>query len=244
MSESNQPEAIGDILQGFLRNHIPIPEPAAAPAPVQPAKAPAVVPIAHEEDDLPPGRYDFDLSEFPLFRFYRPSLNKHDPRIPLVYTDTISGKDGQPVPRRWQLYAGAFGFGGSSAHALLFDLFQIWAEHGFRGTHIQFGTLRSLYQRRGDRHPSARDYTRLRHDIEVLRGYDFHCTNAFWDKERQRYVDMNWRLFGAVFYFKEKPDNRQLVLPFGFIEVSCDGRGHLSGKHARRIATEPTWLRC
>jgi hypothetical protein len=31
---------------------------------------------------------------------------------------------------------------------------------------------------------------------------------------------MNWRLFGAVFYFKEKPDNRQLVLPFGFIEVS------------------------
>ena len=41
--------------------------------------------------------------------------------------------------------------------------------------------------------------------MDILRGYDFHCKNAFWDHRRRAYVDMNWRLFGAVFYFKERP---------------------------------------
>ncbi len=170
--------------------------------------------------ELPAGRWDVDLSEFPLFRYHKNRLAKHDPRQPLDYTDTITGKDNQPVSRAWKLYAGAFGFGGPSAQALLFDLFQLYAEQGFRGTQIQFGTIRALFQRRGNRNPSARDYARLRRDIDILRGYDFHCQNAFWDRQKQAYVDMRWGLFGAVFYFKEKPNDEQQQLPFGFIEVS------------------------
>jgi hypothetical protein len=53
----------------------------------------------------------------------------------------------------------------------------------------------------------------------ILRGYDIHCKNAFWSRDRQAYVDMNWRLFGAVFYFKPAPHDLE-QLPFGFIEVS------------------------
>lgn len=60
----------------------------------------------------------------------------------------------------------------------------------------------------------------MRRDLDILRGYDFHCKNAFWDRERMAYADMNWRLFGSVFYFKERPGNSQDQLPFGFIEVS------------------------
>jgi hypothetical protein len=56
--------------------------------------------------------------------------------------------------------------------------------------------------------------------MDILRGYDFHCRNAFWDQKRRAYVDMNWRLFGSVFYFKEQAIGGGEELPFGFIEVS------------------------
>jgi hypothetical protein len=165
------------------------------------------------------GRYDFDLAEFPLFHFHKQSPGR-SAREPLTYTDTITGKDGRPVTREWKAYPGPFGFGGPSTQVLLYDLLQLYAEQGARGTQIQFGTLRSLFLRRGERNPSVRDYQRLRRDIDVLRGYDFHCKDAFWDRERQAYVDMNWRLFGSVFYFKERPGSGQEQLPFGFLEVS------------------------
>jgi hypothetical protein len=106
--------------------------------------------------------------------------------------------------------------------------FKSFAEHDFwcnrpgqggEGSQIQFGTLRALLQRRGERNPSSRDYDRMRRDIDVLRGYDFHCKNAFWDVRRRSYVDMNWRLFGSVFYFRPSLDGDD-EHPFGFLEVS------------------------
>jgi hypothetical protein len=103
---------------------------------------------------------------------------------------------------------------------LLFDLFQLYIEQGARGSQIQFGTLRSLFQRHTKRHPSKKDYLRMERDMDILRGYDFHCQNAFWDRKRQAYVSMKWRLFGAVFYFKSSPDDIEQELPFGFIEAS------------------------
>lgn len=168
--------------------------------------------------ELPHGQYDFDLAEFPLFR-----LGKDAPvndREPVVYTDTIKGENDTPVARTWKTYPGPFGFGGSTTQLLLFDLLQLYVEQGARGSQIQFGTLRSLFQRHTDRHPSKKDYERLRRDLDILRGYDFHCQNAFWDRKRRAYVNMNWRLFGAVFYFKPSPDQAHDEMPFGFIEVS------------------------
>ena len=165
------------------------------------------------------GRFDFDLAEFPLFRFYKNSPGKLD-REPLVYEDTIRGRDGEPVAREWRAYPGPFGFGGPSTQVLLYDLLQLYAEQGARGSQLLFGTIRSLLQRRGERNPSKRDYERVRRDMDILRGYDFHCRNAFWDHRRRAYVDMKWRLFGSVFYFKETPLGGSEELPYGFLEVS------------------------
>ena len=64
------------------------------------------------------------------------------------------------------------------------------------------------------------EYQRLRRDIELLCSCRFHCKNAFWDREHQAYVDMNWQLFNSVFYFKATPEGLQSEMPFGFIEVS------------------------
>ena len=202
---NQNPEGLGGLLEAMLRRSSAIAEP-------------------DDEDPLPApspddtsGRYDFDLAEFPLFRFYRTPAKNRDP---LAYTDTITGHDGKPVAREWKAYPGPFGFGGASTQTLLYDLLQLYVEQGARGSQIQFGTLRSLFLRRGERNPSKRDYDRMRRDLDILRGYDFHCKNAFWDRERAAYADMNWRLFGAVFYFQERPGSGQEQLPFGFIEVS------------------------
>ena len=165
------------------------------------------------------GRYDFDLAEFPLFSLYKNRLATRG-REPLTYTDTIRGRDGEPVERTWQAYPGPFGFGGATTQILLYDLLQMYCEQGASGTQIEFGTVRSLLMRRGERNPSKKDYERVRRDIDILRGYDFHATNAFYHRERKAYVDMKWRLFGSVFFFKPSPDDSDQELPFGFIEVS------------------------
>lgn len=168
------------------------------------------------------GRYDFDLAEFPLFRYHTWRRAPAD-RTPLVYTDTITGRDGEEVEREWKCYPGAFGFGGSTTQQVLYELLQLYIEQGSRGSQIQFGTPRALLLRMWPeaRNPSHRDYDRLRRDLDILRGYDFHCRNAFWDRSRQAYVDMHWRLFGDVCYFKPRAARGpQEEFPFGFIEVS------------------------
>lgn len=186
-------------------------------------------PIAEEEAALSPaienqGYFDFDLAEFPLFRLYR-HRDAADAREPLVYRDTISGRDRQPVVREWKVFAGRLGFGGETTQSLLYDLLQLYIEQGCQGSQIQFGTPRSLFLRRGARNPSRGDYERIRRDLDILRGYDIHCKNAFWDHKRQAYVDMKWRLFGDTFFFKSEPtDDGGSDLPFGFIEVSSTFR--------------------
>ncbi|HEX3878958.1 MAG TPA: hypothetical protein VHW24_18355 [Bryobacteraceae bacterium] len=167
----------------------------------------------------PTGRYDFDLAEFPFFHFDK---NPDTPlKTAITYTDSITGNDGLPIKREWKVYpSAAYGFGGPTTQLVLYDLLQLYVEQGCKGNQIQFGTLYNLLQRRGIRTPSTRDYQRLRRDIEILCSCRFHCKNAFWDRERQAYVDMNWQLFNSVFYFKDKPYGNQTEMPFGFIEVS------------------------
>lgn len=167
----------------------------------------------------PTGRYDFDLAEFPLFHFDK---NPAKPlRDPITYSDTIVGKDGATIKRDWKVFpSSAYGFGGATTQLVLYDLLQMYIEQGCKANHIQFGTLYNLLQRHNVRNPSSKDYQRLRRDLEILCGCRFHCKNAFWDRERHAYVDMNWQLFNSVFYFKERADSTQAEMPFGFIEVS------------------------
>lgn len=166
------------------------------------------------------GRYDFDLAEFPVFRLYKNELRNHDIKTPLLYTDTIKGKNGEIVERQWEAYAGRYGFGGASTQVLLYDLLQLYVEQGLENETIRFGTIHALFQRRGDRNPSKRDYERMIRDFEILEGYSFKCKNAFWDEKRKAYVDMSWRLFDNVVFFKAKHNSLQEQMPFGFVKVN------------------------
>jgi hypothetical protein len=171
-------------------------------------------------ENLPPGRYDFDLAEFPIFRLYKNNLSVYDPKQPLTYKDTIRGKNGELIERSWEVYPSAFGFGGPTTMVTFYDLLQLYSEQGYEGSKIQFGTLRSLFLRRGNRNPSTKDYKRMMRDIDILRGIDIHAENAFWDKKKQAYISKHWRPFNEVYYFKERANSYQAEMPFGFIEAS------------------------
>ena len=169
-------------------------------------------------------RYDHSLAEFPAFRFGKRRGRKHGDLI--HFTDTIVGPDrtGKRLVREWTVYPSAkWGYGGATTQALLFDLHQIWKTHGFRGTRIYYGTLRSLYQcQHPGKNPSTLDYTRLRRDLDILCGYEFDCVNAFWDPVSRTYGNMRaWHLFtGWYEATRNRADEPQHELPFGFVEVS------------------------
>ena len=166
----------------------------------------------------PPGRYENNLAEFPMFRFSRKGHRK-DPE-PIIYEDTIKGKEGKPVSRHWECYPGRYGFGGAFAQKVLFILFQLYNEQGACGDWIHFGTQRQLLRRLGYREFGKTSFRDLRRAIDTLRGYDFHCKNAFWDRDRQAYIDKRWSLFGDVEYAHPRADTRQEELPFCRIQVS------------------------
>lgn len=184
------------------------------------------------ERELPSiiGRYDFDLAEFPLFRFQKPTLKKHDKEKPLVYKDTIRGKNGEIVERTWQAYAGRFGFGGASTQTLLYDLLQLYVEQGLDSEYIRFGTIHALFQRRGQSKPSKKDYDRMVRDFRVLEGYSFECENAFWNEKTKSYIDMTWRLFDNIVFFKARHDSNQIQMPFGFVKVNSVLQGIAQGR--------------
>jgi hypothetical protein len=210
--QKSKPQEVKALIQAGLDSskHLFPEEPEYAPSPQQTIDA--------MPEQL--GRYDFDLAEFPMFRLYKNELRNHDITKPLLYTDAIRGKGGELVERQWEAYAGRFGFGGPSTQVLLYDLLQLYVEQGLESEFIRFGSIHALFRRREERHPSERDYKRMIRDFEILCGYQFACKNAFWDEGRRTYVDMIWRLFDNVCFFRGTPNVYQSEMPFGFVKVN------------------------
>jgi len=203
--------------------HAPVPTPLRPPQ--EPTAAPTTAPTAPR-----PGQWDFDLSEFPVFRFDRHCAGS---LVPLVYTDTIT-VDGERVPRRWECHPGTKKGGGATAAILLYSLFQIWAE-GDYGPEIRYGTLRSLFQRQHPgKHPSSGDYRRLKDDLWWLERVYFKTQNAFYDPVRKCYISKNWGLFQGSCTSNPSPDSSQGEFNFGVMYTSnvlqeiADGRGLFS----------------
>jgi len=147
----------------------------------------------------------------------------------MVYSDVITGPDGEPLPRRWEAWPGRHGFGGPSAAELFYELVQLYVEQGAHADHIHFKTLNSLFRRihPGAPKPDAKDYDRLRRDLDILCGYRFACDNAFYNRERKGYVHLReWTLFtGWTGYTRHplrpgSPYPYQEELPFGAVGVS------------------------
>jgi hypothetical protein len=164
-------------------------------------------------------KYEMSLAEFPVaFLSTRiPEATKS-----IIYEDEITGKDGRPVKRRWEIFPHAsLGFPTPSTQATLFELFQLWAEQDFSSPDIHFGTLYELIKRKGIKQATSVAYTRIREDLDRLVGITIRAKNAFWDNEAKAYVTKTFHLFESVDLYHADPNNAlQTALPFSKITAS------------------------
>src|SRR5215470_17583510 len=128
---------------------------------------------------LPRSKYEMNLAEFPLALLSKRKLK--EVRI-IEYEDTITGANGQLIPRKWAVSPSArYGFGSTAITALLFEIFQIWKEQGFESRDIHFQSIYNLIQRMGYRPTDDKAYARIRNDLTALYEISVEAKNAFWD---------------------------------------------------------------
>jgi hypothetical protein len=169
-----------------------------------------------ESEILEKSKYELTLAEFPTFPVSKNQLGATKPR---VFEDTITGKDGEVVPRKWTFVPhGEFGFGTPSTHSTLFELLQVWKEDGFRSQYIQFGSVFNMLKRMGKKTGNSQ-YKQIIKDLEILVGITIKAKNAFWDNELRAYVDTTFHIFESVNHYKEAPTG-QAALPFAYIKAS------------------------
>jgi hypothetical protein len=195
--------------------------------PAQPSNA------SRQQPPLPPAlnassKYEMNLAEFPLaiLSKQRPKglkvIEYHDTKVKVIqYEDTIRGKDGELVPRRWMVIPSLrYGFGSPQLVSLLFELFQIWKEQGFASPQIRFGSITHLVKRQGLTDTDTRAFQRIRKDLRALTEVTIDAENAFWDNELGAYVDATFHLFDEVQFYYKEATNRQRALPFAYIKAS------------------------
>jgi hypothetical protein len=183
-------------------------------------------PAHHASDGR--SKYEMNLAEFPLaiLSKQRPPglkmIEYHDAKVKVIqYEDTIHGKNGELVPRRWTVIPSLrYGFGSQQLLSLLFELFQIWKEQGFASPQIRFGSIANLIKRQGLAETDTRAFQRNRRDLRALTEMTIDAENAFWDNELGAYVDATFHLFDRVYFYHQEADNKQRALPFAYIEAS------------------------
>lgn len=164
-------------------------------------------------------KYELTLAEFPLFLLSKGGIAKKEQIESIEYEDTITGRGGEIIPRKWKVFPHSkLGFGKASTFETLYDLFQIWKENDFNGQDICFGSIYNLLKYRG-RKPDMRIYNVIKKDLNCLVGITIEAKNAFWDNELKAYVDMTFHLFDELKLYKEKSTG-QATLPFARIKAS------------------------
>jgi hypothetical protein len=163
-------------------------------------------------------KYEMNLAEFP-FAFLTTKIPKGTDA--LEYQDTIVGRDGKEIQRRWKIYPHPkYGFPTSSTQATLFELFQIWAQSNFESSIIHFGSIYELIKRRGLQ-DDKRTYERIRRDLNLLVGVIIEAKDAFWDNEKKAYGDQTFHLFDMVRFYRRDPANHDKSTPAkAYIEAS------------------------
>lgn len=179
----------------------------------------AQIQLAEEREKPSQSRYELTLAEFPIFLLSKGGKSPASIPKSIEYEDTITGKDKQPIQRKWRVLPDSeTGFGTASTLSTLFELFQIWKEASFNDQRIQFGSIYNLLKRQGQK-TSNQQYRQITRDLLCLVGVRIEAVNAFWDNKRKAYVDMTFHLFDRLQLYKAKPTT-QATLPFSYIKAS------------------------
>ncbi len=163
------------------------------------------------------GSDEMNLAEFP---FALLSDRQPDGLNTLEFSDSIRGKDGQPVERSWVVTGGEdFGLPVASDEQVYVALMEITRSQGY-ATRVIHLTRYELIKRLGwpDKGGS---YTRLKAALDRLLGVTITAQQAFWDKAQQSYVDVGFHIIDDYALYSEprgrKPSGPRRPLPMSYI---------------------------
>jgi hypothetical protein len=167
------------------------------------------------EPKIVKSKYELTLAEFP-FCLLSKTVNRD---IELIeYEDTIIGKNGKEIPRKWEVYPDIkLGFGTASTYETFFELKQIWKGDNFSSQYIQFGSIYNLLKRM-NKSINTRSYNQIIRDLDCLIGLRVKAKNAFWDNEAKSYVNMTFHFFDSLYLYDN--DSTQEYLPLSKIKAS------------------------
>jgi hypothetical protein len=177
---------------------------------------------AEGSDKLSPriGRDEMNLAEFP---FALLSDRAPEGLNTIQFEDTVEGKDGLLIKRTWTVTGGEkFGLPLAADEEVYVVLMEVTKEHGFDQRTIPI-TRYDLIKRLGWPN-KGESYRRLREALDRLLGVTITARRAFWDKAKQRYVDVGFHIIDDYALYDEAPGRKrrdeQDPLPLSFISWS------------------------
>ncbi len=136
-------------------------------------------------------RDEMNLAEFPLTIL---STRADNTTKTLEFKDTIKGKNGETLERRWILTgADKFGLPTSSDDEILLGLLKLTVDDGFRDRKVYFTRYELLRILRWT--TEGRSYQRLQKALDRLTGVKIKATNAFYDNTSKSH---STRHFGII----------------------------------------------
>ncbi len=163
------------------------------------------------------GRDEMNLAEFP---FALLANRVPDDVNTLKFEDTVEGKDGKLVRRTWTVTGGDhFGLPVAGDEQVYVALMEVTREQGFDQRTISI-TRYDMIKRLG--WPDKGDsYKRLRAALDRLLSVTIKSEKAFWDKAKQRYVDVGFHIIDDYALYDETPGRKgrksQDPLPLSFV---------------------------
>lgn len=150
------------------------------------------------------GGDEMNLAEFPFTL-----LADRQPRgvSALEFSDIIRGKGGERVTRLWTVTgAEEFGLPVATDEEVYVALMEVTREQGFTNRTIHI-TRYDMIQRLGWPNKGG-SYRRLRASLDRLLGVTITARRAFYDRRKERYVDMGFHIIDDYLLYEERPGRK------------------------------------
>ena len=134
------------------------------------------------------GRDEMNLAEFPFA-----SIQYQGGEKTMVFSDTISGKDGQPVERCWTVTGSdAYGLPVAGDVDIAIALLALSQEQGMKSREVLFSRYDLLQIMGWDNR--GRNYGRIKDGLDRLTGTTIKAERAFYDKQKQAYLSRSFHI--------------------------------------------------
>jgi hypothetical protein len=177
--------------------------------------------------------FEINIAEFPIAYLNRGQLPDGVSKTKYQYQDVIKGRNGEPVERTWTIEAHAteetknelgikesvnLGFGGPATLELIYELFQLWKEQGFKEPKIHIGTFYNLLKRLGWGTGNTQ-YKQLKKILRCIHGLHIKGESCFYIPEIDRYLQVDMYPFPSMHTYTRKEKE---VNPDDYIYINVD----------------------